>query len=108
LIKNCKKASIQDVQATGKRSVIRTELPALQKMFSFLPFWIRIRIANPDADPGAPLNPDPDMDPDPQLCFFLVHPGSGSGVKNRVSELWHEMFILYQDFLLPGSGFMGK
>ncbi len=26
---------------------------------SFLPSWIRIRIANPDTDPGVPLNPYP-------------------------------------------------
>jgi hypothetical protein len=25
----------------------------------FLPFWIRIRIVNPDPDPGTTLNPDP-------------------------------------------------
>jgi hypothetical protein len=25
---------------------------------SFLPSWIRIRIANPDTDPGTPLNQD--------------------------------------------------
>ena len=34
---------------------------------SFLPSWIRIRIANPDTDPGIPLNPDPD----PQHWFKL-------------------------------------
>jgi hypothetical protein len=30
---------------------------------SFLPSWILIRIANPETDPGNPLNPDPDTDP---------------------------------------------
>ncbi len=40
---------------------------------SFLPFWTRIRIANPDpnTDPGTPLNPDPVTDPDPQHWLFL-------------------------------------
>jgi hypothetical protein len=47
----------------------KKEHPALQKrnykVFyfcrSFLPSWIRIRIADPD--PGTPLNPNPDPDP---------------------------------------------
>ncbi len=35
----------------------------------FLSSWIRIQIANPDTDPGTPLNADRYMDPDPQHCF---------------------------------------
>jgi hypothetical protein len=38
---------------------------------SFLPSFIRIRILDPDTDPGKQFNPDPnpDKDPDPQHCI---------------------------------------
>ncbi len=55
-----------------KPLALKRELPAFQKLKfinfflfcgSFLPAWIRIRIANPDpdTDPGTPLNPDPQL-----------------------------------------------
>ncbi len=58
-------ASIQDVQATGeaKENIQHFKRWNLLNVYyfsgSFLPTWIRIRIANPDLDPGTPLNPDP-------------------------------------------------
>jgi hypothetical protein len=59
-----------------KPVALKREHPVLQKMKlinCFLFFWAifallkRIRIANPDPDPGTPLNPD--TDPDPQHCL---------------------------------------
>ncbi len=46
---------------------------------SFLLSWIRI--ANPDTDPGTPLNPDPD----PQHSFF--------DLLGRIGLLIHELAI---------------
>ncbi len=62
-IKNCNLLT-SNVQATREVSALKREHSALQKKKfffyvcgSFLPSWIRI--ANPDTDPGTPLNSDP-------------------------------------------------
>jgi hypothetical protein len=63
------------VQAKGEAFSLQKRISSTSKkghLFTFfyvceffLLFWIRTQIANPDpdTDPGAPLNPDP------QLCF---------------------------------------
>jgi hypothetical protein len=63
-------ASIKDVQATGEPQPSK-ENKVIQHFKSrnfitvfyfpgpFFPSWIRIRIKNPDTDPGTLLNPDP-------------------------------------------------
>ncbi len=64
---------------------------------SFLPSWIRIRIGNPDTDPGTPLNPDPNPLPVPVFMFFfkcrLRQPeeagcGEGSGPESSAGRGW--------------------
>jgi hypothetical protein len=60
LIKNC---TLLMSKLQEKPSSLKREHPALQKMkfnLTFLPSWIRIRIANPDPDmdPATHLNPD--------------------------------------------------
>jgi hypothetical protein len=61
-------ASIKDDQATEEAFSPQREHPVLKKMKfiknfyfcgAFLPFRIRVRIANPDTNPWTPLNPDP-------------------------------------------------
>jgi hypothetical protein len=51
------------VQATGEAfsPQKRTLSSSINAKFvgNFLPSWIRIRIPDPDTDPGTPFNPDP-------------------------------------------------
>jgi hypothetical protein len=81
------KAYIKDAQATGEAFSSKREPPALQKMKilsffllfgSFLPSWIRIcnLYADPNPDPAAQINADPDTDLDPKPWLFELYPMS--------------------------------
>jgi hypothetical protein len=63
---------MKDVQASGEAFSLQKR--NLLTFFHIFPSWIRIRIVNPDqdTDPGTPLNPD--TEPDPQHC---LHDRSG-------------------------------